>query len=418
MKKRYFFLIIIIFPYFATFADSFTDAIQDLAIQTACIGKYSATQAGGGWYDDPYDYYTPDMMAGRFKEMSGNMTRTTTFYGVCFDYAEFAYQDIKSYKSFYNNAGLYENQYFIAGVDSNPNTITLSSPTNRESATTIQNGVYIKTYGSSSYRSVKAHKMTNGTRASHHAWLWIQRDDGVWFWIDPTWTDNLGYVVYGYVSNGEEIQLQPDEKFCINYPDYLKNLPLPPKRGAKKAPSTSNTTTARSNSTSSSSSANNSNRNPSSGGSSSTYNPSSGSSSSNRNPVFAYVCFGYIGSFSKGKSSDSSNSNPDFLENLGIEFSIDTYAKKSGQFAIFSFDYFGSSCLFGFNWGYGLSEFFQPYFGGALGFKISGDKRFSWKIDAGIRVPVSSFCIRADISYSNTIGFAGTIAIGMDLAFL
>ena len=52
MKKRYFFLIIIIFPYFATFADSFTDAIQDLAIQTACIGKYSATQAGGGWYDD------------------------------------------------------------------------------------------------------------------------------------------------------------------------------------------------------------------------------------------------------------------------------------------------------------------------------------------------------------------------------
>ena len=39
-----------------SFADSFTDIIQDLATQTACIGTYSATQAGGGWYDDPYDY--------------------------------------------------------------------------------------------------------------------------------------------------------------------------------------------------------------------------------------------------------------------------------------------------------------------------------------------------------------------------
>lgn len=60
--------LIIVFMLLSTklFADSFTDAIQDLAIQTACIGQYSATQAGGGWYDDPYDYYTPPMMAERF----------------------------------------------------------------------------------------------------------------------------------------------------------------------------------------------------------------------------------------------------------------------------------------------------------------------------------------------------------------
>lgn len=29
-------------------ADEFTDILQDLAMQTACIGQYSATQAGGG----------------------------------------------------------------------------------------------------------------------------------------------------------------------------------------------------------------------------------------------------------------------------------------------------------------------------------------------------------------------------------
>lgn len=404
MKKIILLSIAIMSSIFATSADSFTDIIQDLAIQTACIGKYSATQAGGGWYDDPYDYYTPDMMAERFKKMSGNMTRTTTFYGVCFDYAEFAYQDIKSYELYYNQNGMYEKQYFLAGVDSNPNTITLSSPTNRDGATSVQNGVYVKTYGSSSYRNVKTHKMTSGTRATHHSWLWIQRNDGVWFWIDPTWTDNLGYVVYGYVSNGEEIQLRPDEKYCINYPNYLRDLPLPPKWGKRLAPSTSNTTTGRSNTTSSSSSANYS-------------NTSSGTSSSNKTLGLLYVCAGYTGSFSKDKSATSSNQDSLILD--GTAFSIDTYANKGEQFAIFSVDLFfrnGTSYLFGFDWGYGLTEFFQPYCGGALGF--SDNTGFSWKINAGIRIPISAFCIRADISYSDVLGFAGTVAIGMDLAFL
>lgn len=100
--------IVLLFLLVATYADSFTDAIQDLAIQTACIGQYSATQAGGGWYDDPYDYYTPAMMAERFKNMSGNMTRTTTFYGVCFDYAQYAYNDVEKYKKWYNEQGMYE----------------------------------------------------------------------------------------------------------------------------------------------------------------------------------------------------------------------------------------------------------------------------------------------------------------------
>ena len=46
MKRKL--LILLTFMIISTnfFADSFTDAIQDLAIQTACIGQYSATQAG------------------------------------------------------------------------------------------------------------------------------------------------------------------------------------------------------------------------------------------------------------------------------------------------------------------------------------------------------------------------------------
>lgn len=228
------------------FADSFTDAIQDLAIQTACIGQYSATQAGGGWYDDPQDYYTPPMMAERFKDMSGNMTRTTTFYGVCFDYAQSAYQDIEKYQSWYNKQGMYENKFWIAGTHENNNEIILQYP-EESNHTTVQNGDQIIVQNgvcviipAGGERNVKTHD-----GITHHAWVWIERADGVQFWIDPTWTDNLGYVVYGYVENGQEVQCRPSREFCINYPAYLDNLPLPPPMGQRKAPSKSANSTNR-----------------------------------------------------------------------------------------------------------------------------------------------------------------------------
>ena len=213
------------------YPDSFTNIIQDLAMQTACIGQYSATQAGGGWNEDPHDYYTPKMMAERFKKMSGDMTRTTTFYGVCFDYAQFAWDDIKKYQSSYNNAGMKNQEWYLVYVGDDSNVLTLEDPVSAEKSDVIHNGINLKR---KDVKNIKAHKGTNGVRATRHEWLWIQRNDGTWFWIDPTWTDNLGYVVYGYVANGEEIQLRPDKKFCIIYPDYLNNLPLPPE--AKKAP--------------------------------------------------------------------------------------------------------------------------------------------------------------------------------------
>ena len=246
MKKSLCTMLVLTVSAFSVFADAFTDAIQDLAIQTACIGQYSATQAGGGWYDDPHDYYTPQMMAERFAKMSGNMTRTTTFYGVCFDYAQFAWNDINQYKSWYNEQGMYEAQFWIAGNHANSNEIILQYPGTRNDHTTVQNGVYVK-IPQNGNRSVKSHRLMNkGNRATNHAWLWIQRADGVQFWIDPTWTDNLGYVVYGYVSSsGEEIQCRPDRDFCINYPSELNNLPLPPAMGARKAPSPSANSTNR-----------------------------------------------------------------------------------------------------------------------------------------------------------------------------
>lgn len=233
MKKLFTILILsVMFPIYI-FCDTFTDAIQDLAMYTACIGTYSMTEAGGGWYDDPHDYYTPQMIASRLAQESGNMTRTITFYGICFDYAQFAYHYVSNYRDYYRSQGMKENQFWMAGVHGDSNKIQLSYPSDSSNYSTVQNGVYVKYPSNSGERIVKSHD-----GATHHAWFWIQRSDGVWFWIDPTWTDNTGFIWYGYISsNGKEIQCRPSKEYCVNYPNYLNDLPLPPKTGQTEAPS-------------------------------------------------------------------------------------------------------------------------------------------------------------------------------------
>ena len=135
------------------------------------------------------------------------------------------------------------------------------------------------------------------------------RNDGICFWVDPTWTDNLGYVVYGYIANGEEMQLRPDEKYCIDYPYYLKNLPAPPKWGKKLAPSTSTTTSSTS---------------------------TSYSSSNSSKPIGAYFSFGYTGSFNLENETESSFFN---FNKYGFACSSETLSDQGDIFAIFSFDY-------------------------------------------------------------------------------
>ena len=225
MKRRVFYFLIL-FLSVRIFADSFIDAIQDLAVRTACIGQYSMTEAGGGWYDDPHDYYRPQTIASRLASESGNKTRTLTFYGICFDYADFAHKYIKENERYFQSVGMYERQYWIAGVHGNPGTIILQYPGTLNNYTTIQNGIYVKIPEKGGYKPVVTHN-----KVTHHAWIWIKRADGVWFWVDPTWTDNTGCVVYGYVHNGEEVQCRPDRKYCVNYVQKLDSLPLPPEMG-------------------------------------------------------------------------------------------------------------------------------------------------------------------------------------------
>jgi tetratricopeptide (TPR) repeat protein len=125
------------------------------------------------------------------------------FYGICFNYAQAAYDDISQYQSHYESLGMKKSGWYIAGVLDNPRQITLYDPVSRGQATMILNGVYVK---EASRQNARAHGS-----ATYHAWLWVYGNDGEIYWIDPTWTDNNGYVVWGVVRDGEEVQLNPLE---------------------------------------------------------------------------------------------------------------------------------------------------------------------------------------------------------------
>ena len=38
---------------------------------------------------------------------------------------------------------------------------------------------------------------------------------------------------------------------------------------------------------------------------------------------------------------------------------------------------------------------------------------FAWKVNGGIRIPLSSFTVRTGISYGTILGLAGNLAVGM-----
>ena len=63
-------------------------------------------------------------------------------------------------------------------------------------------------------------------------------------------------------------------------------------------------------------------------------------------------------------------------------------------------------------------HFFQPYLGGSLGMKWTDSFSwenigFAWKVNGGIRIPLSFFTVRTDISYGTILGLAGIVAVGM-----
>jgi hypothetical protein len=196
-----------------TIAD-FENLLQKKAFETAGYGMYNGAQIGSG---DPHDYYTPSMWNKSMATESGDTTKTDLFYGVCTDYAYWMYKSIQKNKELFERYGMMPNQFYIASSGKNQSTgITLYDPVSSiTNSDIVLNGIYMKKF---KYFPVATHD-----NVTNHAWVWIQHKNGTWYWVDPTWTDNTGRIVFGTVSNTREIQKVPDERLCV-----VKNTITPP----------------------------------------------------------------------------------------------------------------------------------------------------------------------------------------------
>jgi hypothetical protein len=151
MKKFTSMVMLLVSAAFAFGADKFTPAgdtlateLQWLAVQTACVGQYNIAQTGDYTLGDPQDYYKPGDIREYLTKLSDKETKTATFYGICFDYAQSAYDDILTYQSYYEKLGMQKGGWYIAAVQDNSRQIILYDPVSKEKATVIMNGVPLK----------------------------------------------------------------------------------------------------------------------------------------------------------------------------------------------------------------------------------------------------------------------------------
>jgi Flp pilus assembly protein TadD len=221
MKKRLLAVLLLITGIFAHAVDryspqggSLADVLQWLAAYAACVGQYNTAYLGNykSGDPDPENLYWPTDIREYMAEQSRDETKVDTFYGICFNYAQAAYNVItQNYRSDYASLGI-KAWYMAACWKTNPSEIKLFDPvSSREQSTTRFNGVYMR---ESSRHNVQNH----GDIPMNHAWLWVYANDGTIYWIDPTWTDNSGYIVWGFVRNGREEPEAPAERLCRTIP--------------------------------------------------------------------------------------------------------------------------------------------------------------------------------------------------------
>jgi Tfp pilus assembly protein PilF len=216
MKKRVFAVLLLIAAVFVHAADRYalsgntlTDVVQWLAVYAACVGQYNVAYLGDykSGNPDPENLYQPTDIREYMARMSGDRTKADTFFGICFDYAQAAYNEIKRNRNRYGGLGIKE-WYMACTWRTTPGQIRLFDPVPNKGPDTIEpNGVPIK---EQSRHNVQNH----GNGPMNHAWLWVIANDGTIYWIDPTWTDDNGYVVWGVVRNGREEQVAPAARLC------------------------------------------------------------------------------------------------------------------------------------------------------------------------------------------------------------
>lgn len=179
--------------------------LQWLAVKVACKGTYDMAYCGDFESPNPKNFYSTKFIKPYLARNDGSAQRgTSLFEGICFDYADFALHECITDKNLYKSI----KNIFMAGTFDNCNDIILYRIANSfENSDMKINNTPVVIY---SHQHTQAHR-----NSTHHAWVWLQTNDGTVYWIDPTYTDNTGHPVYGIVRGGREVELPPDPSLCI-----------------------------------------------------------------------------------------------------------------------------------------------------------------------------------------------------------
>ena len=185
--------------------NTLANQLQWLAVLTACKGTYDMAYTGDFSQKNPTDYYQTRFIKQYLATNDGRASKgTTLFEGICFDYADFAYQELKQNKLNYPRVA----NFWMVGTFSDPNDIVayrLANEGEQSNFTINRTPVVVN-----SHNHIYAHD-----GATSHAWFWVQATDGIIYWVDPTWTDNSGRPVYGIVRGGREVQLEANPAYCV-----------------------------------------------------------------------------------------------------------------------------------------------------------------------------------------------------------
>lgn len=180
--------------------------LQWLAVKIACKGVYDMAYTGNFRAKNPTDYYKTSFIKSYLAKNDGSASKgTTLFEGICFDYADFAYQELSENRKNYSSR--IKNFYMVGTFSNSTDIIAYRLAESGENYDMIINRTPVVVYA---HNHIKAH-----SNATNHAWFWVVAADGVVYWVDPTWTDNSGRPVYGIVRGGQEMQLPAAQSLCV-----------------------------------------------------------------------------------------------------------------------------------------------------------------------------------------------------------
>jgi tetratricopeptide (TPR) repeat protein len=193
---------------FVPSGNSLADAIQWLAVQTACTDIYSFSSKKMN-KPDPTDHYRHSYLS-EYLGRNRRSINTGPNYGVCWDYAKNTYEHMTRNAQYYRNLGMKE-WYLAVSPKGNSRQIVLYD--------LVPYGQHDRLmWDEDPVKEIFRRNVQTHGNNDNHAWLWVIARDDTIYWFDPTWTDNSGYVTWGIVQNDREGYVPSLDRLCVRPP--------------------------------------------------------------------------------------------------------------------------------------------------------------------------------------------------------